>query len=98
MRSKVSTAGVVVGVTLALVIFGASVRSQEPPQDVLVSLLTEVRALRSAIEQMASSSARVQLAMGRLQIQEQRVTTLSRQLSDVRASLSTTERERNELE
>ena len=98
MRSKVSAAGVVVGVILVIVIFGASVRSQEPRQDVLAALLTEVRGLRGAIEQMASSSARVQLAMGRLQIQEQRVNTLSRQLTDVRASLSAAERQQNQLE
>lgn len=96
MRSKL--VGVVLAGLIGAVTFSGVARGQEPRQDVLVSLLTEVRALRGAIEQMASSSARVQLAMGRLQIQEQRVTTLSRQLNDVRESLSTAERQRNELE
>ncbi len=44
---------------------------QEPNQDTLGALLVEVRGLRSAIEQMASVGPSIQLAMGRLQLQEQ---------------------------
>jgi chromosome segregation ATPase len=73
---------------------GGSMRGQEPPrQDVLGTLLVEVRALRGAIEQMTSASARVQLAVGRLQIQEQRVNALSRQLSELRQALGAAEQE-----
>jgi chromosome segregation ATPase len=96
MRSKL--VGVLIAGLIGAVALSGVVRGQEPRQDVLASLLIEVRALRGAIEQMASSSARVQLAMGRLQIQEQRVNTLSRQLTDVRASLSAAERQRAEDE
>ena len=38
------------------------------------ALLQEVRGLRAAIEQMTASASRVQLALGRLQLQEQRLT------------------------
>ena len=55
---------------------------QEP--DVLNALLVEVRGLRSAIEQMSSASARVQLAMGRLQLNEQRITTYMRRVDEIR--------------
>jgi peptidoglycan hydrolase CwlO-like protein len=44
------------------------------------------------MEQMASAGPRVQLALGRLQLQEQRVNTLVRRLEDVRASLAQAQR------
>ena len=40
------------------------------------------------MEQMASAGPRVQLALGRLQLQEQRVNTLARRLEDARTSLA----------
>jgi cell division protein FtsB len=99
MRSKISAFCVVVVVVLGAFAFGASVRGQEPArQDVMGTLLVEVRALRGAIEQMTSATARVQLAVGRLQIQEQRFNTLSRQLFELRQTLSRTEREQAQQE
>jgi len=96
MRSKISAIGVVVVVFGALAfgtVFSAPARGQEPVrQDVMGTLLVEVRALRGAIEQMTSASARVQLAVGRLQIQEQRFNTLSRQLFELRRAVSEAER------
>jgi chromosome segregation ATPase len=64
----------------------AQVASSSP--DVLSALLVEVRGLRSAMEQMASAGPRVQLALGRLQLQEQRVNTLVRRLEDVRTTMA----------
>jgi chromosome segregation ATPase len=61
--------------------------------DILASLLTEVRGLRAAMEQMAAAGPRVQLAMGRLQMQEQRVNTALRKLDDVRERRTEAERE-----
>lgn len=61
--------------------------------DVLPALLVEVRGLRAAMEQMASAGPRVQLALGRLQLQEQRVNTLVRRLEEVKASLVQARRE-----
>jgi hypothetical protein len=60
---------------------------QQPNQDTLGALLVEVRGLRSAIEQMASVGPSVQLAMGRLQLQEQRINTLVRRADVVRDAL-----------
>jgi predicted nucleic acid-binding Zn-ribbon protein len=65
--------------------------SQGP--DILPALLVEVRGLRAAMEQMASTGPRVQLALGRLQLQEQRVNNLLRRLEEVRGSLAGTQRE-----
>jgi chromosome segregation ATPase len=58
------------------------------PPDVLQALLVEVRGLRQAMEQMASAGPRVQLALGRLQLQEQRVNTLSRRLEDIKTKIT----------
>src|SRR3972149_2796185 len=58
----------VCGVGALSVGFVVSIAAQGPrPQDsdVLPALLTEVRGLRAAIEQMASAGPRVQLALGR---------------------------------
>jgi chromosome segregation ATPase len=66
-------------------------RTQEP--DILSALLTEVRGLRQALEEMGTAGPRVQLALGRLQLQEQRVNTALRRLESIRDSISKTERE-----
>ena len=61
--------------------------------DILPALLEEVRGLRAAMEQMASAGPRVQLALGRLQLQEQRVNTLVRRLEETRDRLAEAQRE-----
>jgi seryl-tRNA synthetase len=66
--------------------------------DLTVALLAEMRGLRAAIEQLASSNARIQLAIGRVQIQEQRVNTLIRQHTEVRQRLADAERQQAEDE
>jgi len=59
-----------------------------PPSNELSALLAEVRALRTELNQFATTSIRVQLFMGRLQLQEQRIRTLSQQIVDTRAELT----------
>jgi chromosome segregation ATPase len=56
--------------------------------DVLDQLLVEVRGLRASMEVMASAGPRVQLALGRLQLQDQRVNAMIRRLETVRASVA----------
>src|SRR5262245_10589282 len=56
--------------------------------DILPALLTEVKGLRAAMEQMASGSTQAQLLVGRLQLQEGRVTSMIRRLDTVRDSLA----------
>ena len=63
--------------------FGAGGQSQQPVSstpDVLPALLTEVRGLRAAMEKMAAAGPRVQLALGRVQLQEQRISNAIRRL------------------
>lgn len=74
------------GVTVA----AQSTRSQEI--DVLNALLLEVRDLRAVVEQTASAGPRVQLALGRLQLQEQRVNTAIRRLESHRGAMAAAEK------
>lgn len=59
-------------------------RQASAQPDVLSALLVEVRGLRAAMEQLASTGPRVQLSMGRLQLQEQRINTLVRRMDEMR--------------
>jgi chromosome segregation ATPase len=90
----------VLTLTLAALVIGLAVRTpaftpgvqvrQAAPQaeaDVLPALLTEVRGLRAAMEKMASAGPRVQLALGRVQLQEQRINNVIRRLDEMRADV-----------
>ena len=52
--------------------------------DTMSALLQEVHGLRVAMEEMAAAGPRVQLALGRLQLQEQRVNNMIRRADTVR--------------
>jgi DNA repair exonuclease SbcCD ATPase subunit len=67
------------------------------PPEVLAALLVEVRGLRAAMEQMASAGPRVQLALGRLQLQEQRINTLVRRLEEIRVTVAHARKEHDAL-
>ena len=86
-----ATAGV--SILLALLVTGAAVsrgHAQEP--SILPALLNEVKGLRAAMEHMAADGPRVQLALGRLQLQEQRLNTLVVRLDSVRQQLALSQR------
>jgi hypothetical protein len=99
MRTTVSRALLMFGAVALVAMTGAIAAQSNRPtanDDVLSALLMEVRGLRAAIEQLASAGPRVQLALGRLQLQEQRINTMLRRLESVRDSLSGAEREAGE--
>ena len=75
-----------IGSVLILTSLGTSIVARQPSAqpDVLSALLVEVRGLRAAMEQLAAAGPRVQLTMGRLQLQEQRINTLVRRLDEIR--------------
>ncbi len=83
---------ILVMATVAVAALGGSLagraQSSSASADTLSSLLIEVRGLRAAMEQLVSAGPRVQLAMGRLQLQEQRVTEMTRRLDDVKNRLA----------
>ena len=70
---------------------------QQPNQDTLGVLLVEGRGLRSAIEHMTTVGPSIQLAMGRLQLQEQRINTIVRRADVVRDALSAAHKRAGEL-
>jgi chromosome segregation ATPase len=84
-RTLQATALVAAGLVIGSLATPGRLTAQQP--DVLASLLAEVKGLRAAMEQMASAGPRIQLALGRLELQEQRVATLVRRLDDVRSQL-----------
>jgi chromosome segregation ATPase len=92
MRRYRPAAAVILVLAVAATLTGAvvSARQSSPAtnDDVLPALLAEVKGLRAAMEQMASAGPRVQLFVGRLQLQEARITSMARRLDTVRDSLA----------
>jgi len=58
-------------------------------------LVTEVRALRADLQQMADASIRAQLLVARLQVQEQRIAGIARQLTETEEQMRALEGVRN---
>ena len=85
---------------LAIFTFRPSVAGQTASshQDTLAALLVEVRGLRAAMEQMASVGPSIQLAMGRLQLQEQRINTLVRRADGLHDALVAAQKRAGELQ
>ena len=69
----------------------AAARAQAPAADPIRELLTEVRALRIAMERSATVGARIQLLVARVQLQEQRIAELSRRSAAIRDEISKVE-------
>jgi hypothetical protein len=82
------TKAVLIGV--GVVAFAAVLTGQgaAPSDRVMQELLTEVKALRSEVNRAAGSSIRAQLLATRLQLQEQRILTVSRQIDEVQKELA----------
>jgi hypothetical protein len=66
----------------------AAPQAAQGPNDVMASLLSEVHALRVAMERSATATPRLQLTLARLNIEEQRTTQLGAQLEHVRHQIS----------
>ena len=98
---NLSRTGVTVAVAGVFIAGFLSIRSGAAPQTAPSSsdaLLSEIRALRADLNHRLDASIRAQLLVARLQLQEQRITTLSRQMSDVQQQLSQTEAARAAIE
>jgi chromosome segregation ATPase len=95
-RSWMTAAAVAVLIVLATTVGGET--PQQSNRDTLGALLVEVRGLRSAIEQMASVGPSIQLAMGRLQLQEQRINTLVRRADGLRDALAAAHKQTGPLQ
>jgi hypothetical protein len=74
---------------------GAATGQQRPAPSraaTLDDLLEELRAIRSELNDSSATTLRAQLLLARLQLQEQRVTTIWRQLSEVEDKLQAAEK------
>jgi len=94
MDARPRRSAVVASVCIAIALAAALTRgagAQTPSADPMTALLSEVHALRVAMEQSASIAPRVQLTLARLNIEEQRITQLAAQLDQVRRELTGTE-------
>jgi chromosome segregation ATPase len=69
----------------------ASGQSQPAASSPMEELLAEVRGLRAELRQTADASIRAQLLVARLQLQEQRILTAGRQLTEVQDKLAASE-------
>ena len=80
---------------MCLVVIGiaavVSGQDQIPGRSTLERLLVEVKGLRSEVTHATGASIRAQLLVARLQLQEQRITNIGRQIADVENELSAME-------
>jgi uncharacterized coiled-coil protein SlyX len=79
--------GAVAALGIVAAVAGQDRPSPAPAGSGMDALLVEVRALRADMNQAASASMRAQLVGMRLQLQEQRITSLARQLADTQERL-----------
>jgi hypothetical protein len=91
MGPRPGLATVIGGALVALAVTFTVVAAPQPTAQApepLTALLTEVHALRLAMEQAATLAPRVQLTLARLNIEEQRIALLAGQLDQVRREMS----------
>lgn len=75
-------------VLLGGLLIPVTLEAQAPVADPIRELLTEVRALRLAMERSATVGARIQLLVARVQMQEQRIAELSRRAATLRDDIA----------
>ena len=93
-RRRILGASALLLIVACALVGRASLQAQSaPPENVLPALLAEVKGLRAAMEQMSSAGPRVQLFVGRLQLQETRMSGMIRRLDTVRDTLASARRE-----
>jgi chromosome segregation ATPase len=90
--AAVATVLLATGITAARFPVSAQAASND---EILPALLIEMKGLRAAMEQMASGGSQAQIVVGRLQVQEHRVTSLVDRLDSVHDNLNSA---RNELD
>ena len=85
-------------VVLVVGLAGSAAGQQRTPPSAasatMDEVLTELRALRTELRESSAASLRVQLLVARLQLQEQRINTVWRQLSEVEDKLQANEQNR----
>lgn len=91
------TRGRILGITAAGVVGLAAVASgQDDGRVTLAHLIAEIRALRADVATASGTGVRAQVLVGRLQLQEQRIAGVGRQLADAQGEMQAVERSRAE--
>jgi len=80
----------------AVVLGGVAFGQAQRPEATLDELVVEVQAMRAEINQAATASIRAQLLVGRLQMEDQRITAVLRDLESVQAELASVAQARAE--
>jgi septal ring factor EnvC (AmiA/AmiB activator) len=85
---------------IGVIAIGAIAPGQAQPSGMptMDALLAEVRGLRAELNQAAGTSIRTQLLVARLQLQEQRITGLAKQLTDVQTQRSASDSGINQMQ
>jgi hypothetical protein len=98
MKRAVIAAVTAVALTLVLTPRAAAqaqaAQATPSPRATLDEVLAELRALRAELTEVAHASLRAQLLVARLALQEQRITTVSKELADVYEKLQANDRHR----
>jgi len=94
---RVATASAVIVAAVAAASWRPTSAQAVRNDDILPALLTEVKGLRAAMEQMAASNAQAQLLVGRLQLQETRMNGMIRRLDTVRDNVASAEKTYNQI-
>jgi chromosome segregation ATPase len=81
-------AGFVGSLAVALVVAAGTVQGAPDAPGATTALVQELRALREAVESVLATNVRVQLLMGRLQLQEARIQALVRQSAEIDSQLA----------
>jgi hypothetical protein len=95
--SRAVIAGGLLALGVAVVVSGQAGPLPAPGRTPMDELLIEVRAIRADLDRAAAVSLRGQLLGMRLQLQEQRLAAISRQLSDVQERLRANQGARTSL-
>jgi hypothetical protein len=100
MKQYLSRRSVIVGIVMLGLVAGLSAQAGQNGQTItgFSDLLADVRGLRADLNQAAGASMRAQLLVARLSLQEQRIATLGKQLTDVQAQLLTAVHEHTDIE
>ena len=100
MTHQIARCVVVVALVTGLGAGVASAQSVTPAarnRDVMADVLAELRALRAELRQASEAGIKAQLLVGRLQLQEQRIGGLSKQLAETQQQLSDNDKARGSL-
>src|SRR4051812_18152579 len=89
-------------IVLAPVLYGLTLvagQAPTPPSRAasLDDVVTELRGLRADVQHMADASLRAQLLVARLQVEEQRIASLSRDLVETEAKVNALQGARNPM-